>query len=68
MNKLFASALLLANASAKQAADMQKMEQIVGGILKGALDAEGFTDITTCLKDVETVIADTKIAIEDFEK
>ena len=38
--------------------DVKKLELIVGGILKGAVDAEGFTDISSCIKDAETVFAD----------
>ena len=48
--------------------DATKLEEIVGGILKGALDAEGFTDIGHCIKDAEEVFADAKIAVEDFKK
>jgi hypothetical protein len=68
MNKSAVIAMLLANASAKQATDLAKMEQIVEGILMGALDAEGFTDITSCIKDAEVIIGDTEIAIGDFKK
>jgi len=68
MNKLLASALLLANASAKQAQDTQQMVLIVEGILKGALDAEGFDDIEHCIQDAATVIKDAEIAVQDFEK
>lgn len=48
--------------------DKKELEEIVGGILKGALDAEGFTDIEKCIKDAETVFADAKIAVDDFKK
>jgi hypothetical protein len=45
-------ALLLANTSAKhQSLRATELEQVVGGLLKGALDAEGFQDITSCIKD-----------------
>lgn len=41
---------------------------ITEGVLKGALDAEGFTDIEHCIQDVETFVSDAETAIEDFEK
>jgi len=44
------------------------LEDIVSGVLRGALDAEGFTDITQCINDAEGVFADAKAAVEDFEK
>jgi hypothetical protein len=57
-----------ANANKKSMKDAKKVEAIVGGILRGAIDAEGFTDINTCIKDVETVYGDAKTAVEDFEQ
>lgn len=48
--------------------DDAKLEQIVAGVLKGALDAEGFTDINKCIKDAEGVFADAEAAIKDFSK
>ena len=48
--------------------DTKKLEQIVGGLLKGAIDAEGFTDIESCIKDAEEVFEDAETAIKDFEK
>jgi len=50
------------------AVDVKKLELIVGGILKGAIEAEGFTDIEKCINDAEGVFADAKVAVEDFEK
>jgi hypothetical protein len=44
------------------------LEEIVGGVLKGAIDAEGFTDINKCIKDAEEVLADALEAVEDFRK
>jgi hypothetical protein len=67
MNKYLPIALLLANASAKKAVDTQKMVSIVEGVLAGALNAEGFDDINTCIKDAETVIQDAQVAVQDFE-
>lgn len=49
------------------AVDIKKLEGIVGGILKGALDAEGFSDINTCIADAEHIFADAEDAIKDFE-
>lgn len=52
MNKL-ALALFLGSSLAKtQLADNQKMVEIVKGFLKGAIEAEGFNDIETCIQDV----------------
>lgn len=48
--------------------DAKVLEEVVTGILKGAIDAEGFTDINSCIKDAETVFADAKIAVNDFKK
>jgi hypothetical protein len=68
LNKSAVIAMLLANASAKQAVDVVKMEQIAEGLLMGALDAEGFTDIASCIKDVSTFVSDTEVAYADFKK
>jgi hypothetical protein len=48
--------------------DATMLEDIVSGVLRGALDAEGFTDITQCINDAEGVFADAKAAVADFEK
>jgi hypothetical protein len=48
------------------AVDAQMLEEIVGGVLKGAIAAEGFTDILSCIKDAEVVLGDAKIAVADF--
>jgi len=61
------TALLLANTQAK-VQDTATAVKIVEGLLKGAIDAEGFSDIDSCIKDVETLAADAKVAIADFEK
>ena len=68
MKSSLATMLLLANASAKNAVDVQKMVQITEGVLMGALQAEGFTDIESCIKDVETFVQDAEVAVQDFEK
>jgi len=39
----------------RSSVDVKKIEDIVGGILKGALDAEGFSDINSCIADAETI-------------
>jgi hypothetical protein len=51
-----------------EAVDVKMLEEIVGGILLGAIDAEGFTDINSCIKDAEEVFGDAKIAVADFKK
>jgi hypothetical protein len=61
MNKL-ALALLLGSASAIDT----KYVQIVEGMLKGALDAEGFDDIVKCLGEGEVIIKDAEKAYADF--
>ena len=61
MNKL-ALSLLLGTASAVD----QKYVQIVSGLLKGALDAEGFDDIEKCLGDGEVIVKDAEKAYTDF--
>ena len=61
-------AALFAGSQAKKTTNSTELEQIVGGILKGAIDAEGFTDITQCITDAEGVFGDAKTAIADFEK
>lgn len=40
---------------------------MVGGMLKGALDAEGFSDINSCISDAEVIFKDAEDAIKDFE-
>jgi hypothetical protein len=47
--------------------DVKKLEQIVGGILKGALDAEGFGDITQCFDDTKDIFEDAEALVKDFE-
>ena len=37
------------------------------GFLKGAIDAEGFTDIEKCVSDVEEAITDIEIVYKDFK-
>merc|ERR1740117_218103 len=47
--------------------DITKIEGIVGGILKGALKAEGFDDINSCISDAETIFKDAEEAFADFK-
>lgn len=47
--------------------DRIKLELIVGGILKGALDAEGFDDVNRCIADAEHVFSDAEAAYQDFK-
>jgi hypothetical protein len=42
------------------------MVEIVKGFFKGAIEAEGFDDIETCIQDVEHVITDVETAYSDF--
>jgi len=65
-----AAAKLLVGEEEKKAVKVSaiEVEQIVEGILRGALDAEGFTDITQCMNDAETVISDVELAVGDFKK
>lgn len=46
---------------------MTKLRQIVGGILKGALDAEGFGDITRCFGDAEEIFKDAEDLVKLIE-
>lgn len=68
MMKTTTFAALLGLAAANKQIDEKKMEAIVQGVLFGALDAEGFTDISTCIKDFEQVISDAESAYKDFEQ
>ena len=47
--------------------DRIKLEKIVGGVLRGALHAEGFDDINHCIADAEAVFADAEGAYQDFK-
>ena len=67
MNKL-TLALLLGTVAAEQQNDLTQVEQIVGGFLKGALEAEGFDDINKCIHDGETIIKDSEDAYSHFSK
>jgi hypothetical protein len=58
----------LPNAEDQYKMDVIKLEQIVDGILRGALDAENLTDISTCITDMETIFGEAETAVGDFEK
>jgi len=47
--------------------DIIMVEQIVTGILKGAVNAEGFNDIATCMNDFGVVLGDAENAVKDFK-
>ena len=47
--------------------DRLKLVAIVQGVLKGALHAEHFDDINTCIADAEHVFADAEGAYQDFK-
>lgn len=42
--------------------------EIIGGILQGAIKAEGLDNIENCIKDSEIIIEDTAAAIKYFKK
>ena len=63
----FSQLMLVSGAAANVALDRIKLEQIVGGVLKGALHAEGFDDINSCIADAETVFNDAEVAVQDFK-
>ena len=64
----FSTLMLVSGAAAsKVELDRIKLEEIVGGILKGALHAEGFDDINSCIADAELVFNDAEIAVTDFK-
>jgi hypothetical protein len=52
----------------KVSVDVQMMVQIVEGFLKGAVQAEGLTDIEKCIQDAEGVVSDVETAVTDFKK
>jgi len=47
--------------------DAEKLKGIVGGLIMGALDAEGFDDIVKCIKCSEHIFFDVEEAVKDFE-
>lgn len=62
--------LLLAGAAAKnnEVEDAQNYVLFVEGLLKGTIEAEGFTDIQKCVGDGEAIIQDAEDAVKHFEK
>ena len=64
MKTSYAVAALLAGVCAEES----KYVLIAEGILKGALEAEGFTDIEKCIQDGEKLVQDAEAAVKDFEQ
>ena len=65
--KFYSIVLVVGVASASISADVLEAEQIVNGLLNGAIKAEGFTDFLACetntleiTNDAKTVVADLK--------
>ena len=64
--RTLATALLLANTSAKPVKSVVSDVALgIEGFLEGALEAEGLTDIESCIKDVETVVTDAEQTYKD---
>ena len=53
---------------APQVTDLKEAEQIIIGILAGALKAEGLDNIVNCVKDAETIFTDVKDGIALLKK
>ena len=47
--------------------DLLEAEEIVDGIVKGTIKAEGFKDFTVCAKNVQDVTADAEKAVAAFK-
>ena len=60
--------LIMAGVQASKSSDDQKVNQIVAGILQGAINAIGMQDILQCVTDVEGVLGVTSQIVTDFEK
>ena len=43
------------------------MVDVIEGVLVGAFETEGLTDISSCIKDVNPLVTDLEAAIDDFE-
>lgn len=54
--------------AAKKAVNPTDVEQIIIGVLEGAVDAEGLENIEGCVKDTETLYSEVEAAVKDFEK
>ena len=65
--KIWAEIKKLPSTDEQYKMDVIKLEQIVDGILRGALDAENLTDISTCITDMDTIFKNTETAVKDFE-
>jgi len=53
---------------AKKGVDPAEVEQIIIGILEGAINAEGLENIEECITDTETFYGEVETAVKDFEK
>ena len=62
------AALLLASSAAKMNKEDQAYVQIVKGYLKGSINADGFTDIASCIQDGEKIYADAQDAYQHLQK
>ena len=59
--------LLTGPAHAKNTVDTQKKYlQITEGLLMGAIQAEGLTDIAHCVQDGQHILQDAERAYQDF--
>ena len=66
----FTSIALVAAASAKtelETVNIIKVGEIVEGLVKGAIKAEKFTDLTDCVVNIEDIAADAKTVVTDFK-
>ena len=41
--------------------------EVIEGVLVGALEVEGVTDLESCIKDVNPLVTDLEAAVQDFE-
>jgi hypothetical protein len=65
-NKIKAESQLLAKEAVQ--VDLKAVEQIVVGILLGAINAEGLENIQNCIKDGETIYTDVQTGIALLQK
>lgn len=67
-NLAIATLLLGASAHSTDSVEKEKYLKLTEGFLMGAIQAEGFTDLETCIQDGEHIINDAEKAFQDFEK
>ena len=67
--KFYSIALVAALATAKdlKTVDILEAEQIIDGLVKGAIDAENLKDFTVCGGDLSNVTKDAKTVVADFK-